>query len=56
VFISSRGISCIIIGIAPVGRVDGILDREELEIPSLQVMRRTANTVLKQEMAEIGAE
>lgn len=36
--------------------VDGILDRGELEIPSLRVMRRTANTVLKQEMAEVGLE
>jgi hypothetical protein len=30
--------------------VDGILDRGELEMPSLRVMRRTVNTVLKQEM------
>lgn len=33
--------------------VEGILDRGELEIPSLRVMRKTANTVLKQEMAEV---
>ena len=36
--------------------VDGILDRGELEIPSLRVVRRTANTVLKQGMAEVGSE
>lgn len=36
--------------------VDGILDRGELEIPLLRVMRRTANTVLKQGMAEVGSE
>ncbi|RZV05079.1 hypothetical protein BDK88_4318 [Natrinema hispanicum] len=36
--------------------VAGILDRDELEIPSLRMMRRTANTVLKQGMAEVGSE
>lgn len=36
--------------------VVGILDCSELEIPSLRLMRRAANTVLKQEMAEVGSE
>jgi len=34
--------------------VDGILDRGELNIPTLRVMRQTANTVLKQGLDEVG--
>jgi hypothetical protein len=32
--------------------IEGILDRGELEIPSLRLMRQSTNTVLKQAMAE----
>lgn len=34
--------------------IAGILDRPELEIPPLKAMRQSANTVLKQAMAETG--
>lgn len=34
--------------------VEEILDQDELEVPSLRRMRRSANTVLMQTMAEIG--